>query len=640
MSSMDRKDLLPVVLLITLLFLWGPLSRILFPPPEMPAEPPERPSLPAAAIVAGEPDVPAAVAAAPAVEEPDDTATDAEPAIVAPRRPEERLTLANANAEIVLTTWGAGIRHVRLLDYRATLDPDSDPVILQFNDQAALAYSQTEGFPLSPDFTVVLRESDRVHFKAESPHGLVMIRELTMDPDNPYRFLVRDVFQNTGAEIITVANHAVQLGPLRPEAAAGPRSRIAGADLSVDALPSGGGQRVRHWSKKRFMSSEQIIPNLFYPDGYRGGGCSPFGRQLPAQLPRSVEQRVPFDTDWIAVKNKFFVQILEPQHGAAGYRFAVERAVPEHEHSGQPNTWSRVAQPELIAAALELEGFQLDPGETFERRYSYYAGPKEYSSLQSLGNHQESVMEFGRLRFFCRILLRGLNGLYALIPNYGIAVMLLTILIRILFWPVTRKSTESMKRMQELQPEMKALRERYKDNPQKVQQETMALYKKHKVNPVAGCLPMVIQIPVFFALFTVLRSAVELRFAPFLWVRDLSEPENLLAGMIPIIGSLNILPVLMTVTMVWQQHLTPSAGDPAQRKMMMFMPVMMLVFFYSMPSALVLYWTTNQCLMIVQLYWQRKQKAAGGGDRPAVAAAPTVALRPTPRAAAGKKRKR
>lgn len=298
--------------------------------------------------------------------------------------------------------------------------------------------------------------------------------------------------------------------------------------------------------------------------------------------------------------------------------------------------------PTEVAASIELHGFDLEPGETFERRYSYYAGPKQYSRLNLLGNHQERVMEFGRLRFFCAILLRGLNGLHAMIPNYGIAVMLLTILIRVLFWPITRKSTESMKRMQELQPEMKALRERHKDNPQKMQQETMALYKTHKVNPVAGCLPMVIQIPVFFALFTVLRSAVELRFAEFLWISDLSEPENLLAGMVPVIGSINILPVLMTLTMVWQQHLTPSAGDPNQRKMMMFMPVMMLVFFYSMPSALVLYWTTNQCLMIVQLTFQKKRKASEASTPAKASTSPAAQAKPkkkTPPPPAKRKRK-
>jgi YidC/Oxa1 family membrane protein insertase len=163
--------------------------------------------------------------------------------------------------------------------------------------------------------------------------------------------------------------------------------------------------------------------------------------------------------------------------------------------------------------------------------------------------------------------------------------------------------------MGEIQPLVKEIQAKYKDNPQKQQQEVMALYKEHKVNPMGGCLPMLVQIPVFIALFVVLRSAIELRFAPFLWIRDLSEPENLLAGMIPVVGSLNILPLVMAGTMFWQQKLTPGAGDPQQQKMMAFMPLLMLVFFYSFASGLVLYWTTNQCLMIAQQLINKRRQA-------------------------------
>jgi YidC/Oxa1 family membrane protein insertase len=198
--------------------------------------------------------------------------------------------------------------------------------------------------------------------------------------------------------------------------------------------------------------------------------------------------------------------------------------------------------------------------------------------------------------------------------NYGLAIMLMTIIIRIVFWPLTHKSTQSMKRMQAVQPLMKEIREKFKDNAQKQQQEMMKLYKEHKINPLGGCLPMLIQIPVFIALFVVLRSAIELRFAGFLWIRDLSEAENLFqfGFTVPLVGwsAFNILPILMAVTMAWQQKLTPSTGDAQQQKIMMIMPVMMLFFFYNFASGLSLYWTTNQVLMIVQLYWQRRHPTA------------------------------
>ena len=233
----------------------------------------------------------------------------------------------------------------------------------------------------------------------------------------------------------------------------------------------------------------------------------------------------------------------------------------------------------------------------------YYVGPKDYSLLKALARHQVDVMSFGRLKPLCIVLLRTLNALHRFIPNYGVAVILLTILVKVVFWPVTHKSTESMKAMQKIQPLIADIRKKHKDKPQKIQQETMALYKEHKVNPMMGCLPILVQIPVFIALFTVLRSAVELRFAPFLWIRDLSEAENLFAGVLPI--PLNILPLLMTATTIWQQKLMPQTGDAQQQKMMTFMPIVMLFIFYSMASALVLYWTVSQFLSIVQLLWQR-----------------------------------
>jgi len=223
----------------------------------------------------------------------------------------------------------------------------------------------------------------------------------------------------------------------------------------------------------------------------------------------------------------------------------------------------------------------------------------------------------------------GMNAIYAMVGNYGLAIMLLVIFIRIVFWPLTHKGTESMRRMQELAPLMKELNEKYKDDAQKRQQALMELYKEHKVNPLGGCMPMLVQIPVFIGLFYVLRSAIELRYAGFLWIDDLSEPEGLLGDVLPL--PLNILPLLMAATMFLQQKLTPtpSAADPRQQQMhqmmMKVMPVMMLVMLYNFASGLALYWTTQNVLMIVQqaLYRKRleRRKAAeaqsGGATTPA-----------------------
>ena len=213
-------------------------------------------------------------------------------------------------------------------------------------------------------------------------------------------------------------------------------------------------------------------------------------------------------------------------------------------------------------------------------------------------------------RWACVGLLGLLNIIHIVLPNYGVAIIILTILVKLVFWPITHKGNLHMKKMQAIQPELTKLREKHKKSPEKLQKAQMELYRQHGVNPLAGCLPMFVQIPVFIALFTVLRSAVELRFAGFLWIADLSEPEGLLAGVLPWPQSgLNLLPLAMTGTMVLQQRLTPTAGDPQQQKMMMFMPVMMLFIFYTMPSALVLYWTVSQSLSIVQLLVQKRRTA-------------------------------
>jgi YidC/Oxa1 family membrane protein insertase len=243
------------------------------------------------------------------------------------------------------------------------------------------------------------------------------------------------------------------------------------------------------------------------------------------------------------------------------------------------------------------------------RDYTLFIGPKKMSLLRSMGNQMQDIMEFGFWRWICVLLVPTLDFFYSIIPNYGIAIILLTILVRIIFWPLTHKSTAGMKKMQEIQPKLKEIQAKFKNDPTKLQQETWACYRENKVNPLSSCLPMLIQIPVFIALFMVLRSAVELRYASFLWISDLSEPENLFAGMIPVIGSLNILPILMAATMALQTYLTPTAGDPRQQKMMLIMmPAMMLFMFYGFPAALSLYWTVSQILSIVQMLMMRRKK--------------------------------
>jgi YidC/Oxa1 family membrane protein insertase len=214
--------------------------------------------------------------------------------------------------------------------------------------------------------------------------------------------------------------------------------------------------------------------------------------------------------------------------------------------------------------------------------------------------------------FFAKLLLSAMNGLHDLTHlGYGWTIVLITVLIKMLFWPLTAASTRSMKRMQQLAPELAALKEKYKDDVQKQTAKTWEIYKKNKVNPMSGCLPMVIQMPVFIGFFTMLRSAIELRGASFLWAVDLSKPDTLfmIPGLtfIPILSTpeglpFNLLPLLMGGAMLWQSHLTPASPgmDPTQQKMMRYMPLIFLLFLYNYSSGLALYWTVNNMLTILQ----------------------------------------
>jgi len=211
-------------------------------------------------------------------------------------------------------------------------------------------------------------------------------------------------------------------------------------------------------------------------------------------------------------------------------------------------------------------------------------------------------MQFGFFGFFAKGLLLAMNWLHdATTLGYGWVIVLITVIIKTLFWPLTAASTRSMKRMQALAPEMAALKEKYKDDLQKFTQKQWEVYKKNKVSPLSGCLPMLIQTPIFIGFFTMIQSAIELRGAHFLWVADLSKPDTLF--IIPGIDfPFNLLPLLMGASMLWQSLITPAAPgmDPAQAKMMRYLPLVFLVFLYNYSAGLALYWTVNNLLTILQ----------------------------------------
>ena len=203
-------------------------------------------------------------------------------------------------------------------------------------------------------------------------------------------------------------------------------------------------------------------------------------------------------------------------------------------------------------------------------------------------------------------LLNSMNVLHSWTGSYAVAIIILTLCIRGLLWPVQNKATSSMRQMQEISPRMNELKEKYKDDPTRMNQEVMKLYKEYNVNPVAGCLPMFIQIPIFFGFYRVLGTAIELRNSKFLWVRDLSQPDTIFhISNFPV----NVLPIFMAVTMLAQMRLTPKTGDQAQQRMFMFMPLIFVTVCYNYASALALYFTVQNVFSITQLYVTRKRTA-------------------------------
>ena len=503
----------------------------------------------------------AAEPSAPAVEAVEQVAA---PAL--PSTPEEIVVLENDELKLELSTWGGVVKKATLKKYAQGNGPVSE-------ENPAVEFDFT-GSPLG-----AIGGSVVAYSVASADAGTVVFvngataRKISLGDG----YLV--TFEDTAVGRTTLSLGSMSMGASKNDL------------LSVDSwsLDAGKGKAgvIHH--------CEGDSPLKGYLVGGLSGGCG--GSKSAAGLPRSATVDLIGAQTWVALKNRFFVTALASTTAAnTGFSATVERDVSAANY-----------RPKSVSAKVRI-----DPGEASSVTSVFYVGPKKQALLWNLG--MKDVMEFGMWRWICYPVVWALNLFHGWLPNYGIAIILLTILVRVLFWPLTHKSTVGMKKMQEIQPLMKEIQAKYKDNPQRLQQETWALYKEKKVNPMSSCLPMLIQIPVFIALFNVLRSAVELRYAPFLWIADLSEPEALFASWFPF-GGLNILPILMAATMALQSALTPSTGDKNQQKMMMvFMPIMMLVMFYSFPSALSLYWTLSQVFSIVQMWLIRRKTAEKKGD--------------------------
>jgi YidC/Oxa1 family membrane protein insertase len=276
---------------------------------------------------------------------------------------------------------------------------------------------------------------------------------------------------------------------------------------------------------------------------------------------------------WLAFSGRYFVAAL----------------VPQADEQNALRTWAKRTDQ-------TTEGQILFPPNAFA---------VHTDKLEAAGHSLRRVVDLGWFTFVALPMLQGLRLLHRFTGNYGVAIILLTVFIKLLFYPLTRKSFESMRAMQKLQPEMAKIRERLQDKPDEMNKEIMELYKRHKVNPLGGCLPMVLQLPVFIGLYSALQNAIELRHAPFIgWITDLSAPDRLGSIQLPFVDhpGIPVLTLTMGVSMFVQQWMTPSAADPSQQRVMMIMPLMFTFMFINFPAGLTVYWLVNNLLTIAQQY--------------------------------------
>jgi YidC/Oxa1 family membrane protein insertase len=298
---------------------------------------------------------------------------------------------------------------------------------------------------------------------------------------------------------------------------------------------------------------------------------------------------------WGAVRSRYFIAAVVPPHGVSSK--VLSFGDQEKNVSGM-----QLAIPVSVSGATRVD-------------CTLYLGPIDLWKLRALdvGLERNVNMGWSWIRPLSQLVLQFLVACHKVFPNYGSVIILLSALTKLLFYPLTKSSMKSMREMQKLQPEIQKLKEKFKKEPQRLNKEVMGLYKKSKVNPLGGCLPLLLQMPVFIALYNVLMHSIEMRRAHFIWwITDLSSPDT-----VAVIGgfAIHLLPLLMGASMFWQQKMTPT--DPRQAAMMYFMPVLMLVFFYNLPSGLVLYWTANNLMTIAQQYITKRGEKRESALEPA-----------------------
>lgn len=399
------------------------------------------------------------------------------------------------------------------------------------------------------NYTANNTDTPPVYTLAEKTKNLIKLRcflqniliEKNIDiPNNSYTFKSSVILHNINRETVNLKNYVVSAGKIEVQ----PRARTSRAEFApAEILLNTGGKTIKHNLR---------IKETFYES-----------------------------TRWIAIKQRYGLLFIQPETSTKSFVLS---------NNG------------TVRIGFIYDNIAIKPGAEVKLGYSFYAGPSDYFVARK-EVPEKSIFGTGFFAGMGRFLFIALSYIHKVVPNWGWAIIILTLLVKIIFFPLTRKSLQSMKAMQKLRPYLQDIQKKYKDNPQQMQKELMNLYKEYKINPFGGCLPMLIQFPIFIGFFIALRNSVFLRGAPFLlWITDLSKPDAIMQ-----IGSFNVnlLPIIMGVTSFYQQKLTPQ--EPSQKALTYIMPLMFLVLFYNFSSGLLLYWTTMNIAGLIEQYFIHKK---------------------------------
>jgi YidC/Oxa1 family membrane protein insertase len=372
-----------------------------------------------------------------------------------------------------------------------------------------------------------------------------------------------------------------------------PNTYMIGLDIAVK---NGSVQAIQD---KLYVALTSAMPNDTQMYGFEGPSTL-IDKQLEEVDISDIADQNTYSGNikWVALQDRYFMTSVIP------------------EQVGQASMQLYLKGNEFIEARYVLPDGVIGPGTQHSYQFSLFFGPKSMQILNDVGHSLNKALDFGMFDILAKPCVWLMNKLYSVIPNYGIAIIVLTIVIKAILWPLGSKSYKSMSEMKKIQPLMKEIREKYKNDKKKMNEEVMSLYRTYKINPLGGCLPMVVQLPVFFALYRMLYQAIELRHAPFfLWIDDLSAPDRLFrfnVDSIPFMEppyGIPVLTIIMGATMLLQQKMSPPMGDPTQAKVMMFMPLIFTVIFINFSAGLVLYWLVNNVLSISQQYYIQKKYA-------------------------------